>query len=442
MQNGEHSIIDEGGSVFMIQQIKMPSAGQTTDAARIVSIKVQAGDRVKRGDVLLEAETDKAVLPVESYAAGLVLEVLVGEGDDVTAGMPLVAIGSEEDQKSYTPGGKAPAAVPDEAPAQPAADAPEARVPAGASGTLDAEQEYLPILGGAVRTEARPAPQPAQRSQWPAMPNAKMLARELGVDLGGLSPANGVMLTRKDVRAAQAAVAGAASAAPEEADYEVVPQSRMRQAIARRMLESVRAIPAFQCTVAVDMEGCMALRKLAAERYDVKLSYNDILAKAVAAAARKYPLINARFEEDEIRMFRRVNIGLAVALDGALVVPVARGVDGMGLWEISQQYRELVQKARDGRLRPDEMGCGCITISNLGMFDVTAFTAIVNPPESCILAVGGISVQPVWDGEQFRPVHRMNVTGSFDHRIVDGAYGAKFLQELRTLLESPALMLC
>ena len=432
----------------MIQQIKMPSAGQTTDAARIVSIKVRAGDRVKRGDVLLEAETDKAVLPVESYAAGLVLEVLVAEGDDVTAGMPLVAIGSEEDQKGYTPGAGGPAAAPPATTAQragsdaPKNDAPKNDAPASAPETLDAEREYLPILSGSAREGGEASARPVQRRCWPAMPNAKMLARELGVDIDGLSPANGAMLTRKDVLAAQAAGAGADAVAPEEAACEVVPQSRMRQAIARRMLESVRSIPAFQCTVAVDMEGCMALRKLAAEKYDVRLSYNDILAKAVAAAVRKYPLINARFEDEEIRMFRRVNIGLAVALDGALVVPVARGVDGMGLREISKQYRELVQRAREGRLRPDEMGCGCITISNLGMFDVTAFTAIVNPPESCILAVGGISVEPVWDGAQFRPVHRMNVTGSFDHRIVDGAYGAKFLQELRALLESPALMLC
>ena len=412
------------------QPIKMPSAGQTTDAARITSVLVKVGDKVKRGDTLVEAETDKAVLPVESYLAGTVLEILVKEGDDVTSGDVLMMIGS---------GAAAPRPA-----AAPAVQAPAAPA-APAAGVLD-EEEYTPIIKGAT-----PAPRPAApavaKALWPAMPNAKMLARELGVELAGLTPANGVMLTRKDVRAAQAAAQAAEralpapAAAPAEAEYEVLPMTKTREVIGRRMLESVQNIPAWPCTVNINMEACMALKQSYQEKRGVKLSYNDIMAKAIAVASRKFPLVNARCEGGEVRVYRHTNVGLAVGLDGALLVPVVKGIDTMGLEEIADKYRQVVKKARDSKLAPSDMGCGSITISNLGMFDVDQFIAIVNPPESCILAVGRIAVQPVWDGQQFQPVHMMSVTGSFDHRIIDGAYGAQFLRELKLLMENPALML-
>ena len=189
------------------------------------------------------------------------------------------------------------------------------------------------------------------------------------------------------------------------------------------------------------MEACIALRESYQKKRGVKLSYNDIIAKAIAVASRKFPLVNARCENGEVRIYHHTNIGLAVALDGALVVPVVQAIDEKGLEQISAEYKQQVKKAREGKLAPSDMGCGSITISNLGMYDVDQFTAIVNPPESCILAVGSIRVEPVWNGTEFRPVHRMTVTGSFDHTIIDGAYGAQFLQELKALLEDPSLML-
>ena len=164
-------------------------------------------------------------------------------------------------------------------------------------------------------------------------------------------------------------------------------------------------------------------------------SVHDML-KAIAVASRKFPLVNARYEEDEVRVYKHTNVGLAVALDGALVVPVVKEIDAKGLEQIAGDY-----KARAGKLAPADMGCGSITISNLGMYDVDQFIAIDNPPESCILAVGSIKVKPEWDGEKFVPANMMTVTGSFDHRIIDGAYGAQFLQELKTLMEEPSLML-
>lgn len=417
----------------MIQEIKMPSAGQTTDEARIYEVHVKVGDTVKRGDVLMEAETDKAVLPVESFAAGEVLDVLVKEGDDVTAGTILAVIGKGEDAAHYQRGG----AVVSAAPAVPAA--PAAPVSA-------VEEEYLPIIKGAVRivppAPAVPAAAPAPAASYPAMPNAKMLAKEQGVDLSRILPANGVFIKRQDVLAYQAAPeVPAPGAAVSETEYEVMGMTRMRAIIGKRMQESLRDIPAWQCTVSVDMTACMALRTAYQEKRGVKLSYNDIMAKAIAVASRKFPLVNARCEDGEVRIYHHTNVGLAVALDGALVVPVVRGIDGKGLEQIAADYRAQIEKARNGKLEPADMGCGSITISNLGMYDVDHFTAIVNPPESCILAVGSIQLQPVWDGAAFRPVPRMTVTGSFDHRIIDGAYGAQFLHELKQLMEEPALMM-
>ena len=423
------------GGANVGQEIKMPSAGQTTDEATIVKVNVKVGDTVKRGDELLEAETDKAILPVESFAAGTVLDVLVQEGDAVTAGSVLAVIGKAEDAAVYRRGGgEAPA--PEAAPVQEAPAAPAER------------EEYLPIVKGQTPKAAPAVPAPAAvsaaRLDLPAMPNAKMLARELGVDIGTVPASNGVFVKRQDVEQAAKApkAAPAVEAAPaEEAEYEVMPMTRMRTVIGRRMQESMQNIPAWQCTVSVDMRACMALRDTYKAKREVKLSYNDIMAKAIAEASRKFPLVRARYEEGEVRIYKHTNVGLAVGLEGALVVPVVKEIDGKGLEEIAAAYKDVIQKARNNRLAPGEMGCGSITISNLGMYDVDHFIAIVNPPESCILAVGKIETQPVWDGAAFQPVPKMTITGSFDHRIIDGAYGAQFLRELKLLMENPALLL-
>ncbi len=385
----------------MIQEIKMPSAGQTTDEAKIVAINVRIGDSVKRGDVLVEAETDKAILPVESFAAGQVLDILVSLGDSVDAGTVLAVVGKAGDSYQRK-GSSKPAAAP---------------IPA-------------------------PAPVAPAATVYPAMPNAKMLAKERGIDLAEVTASNGVFIKRQDVLAfTPKAAAAPVVEVPTEADYDLLPMTRMRKAIAKRMQQSVNEIPAFQCTVSVDMRRCMALRETFKAKKGIKLSYNDILAKAIAKAAKKYTLINARYEGDEVRIYRHTNIGLAVGLEGALVVPVVKSVEEQGLEAVSAAYKVLVAKARENKLSPADMGCGSITISNLGMYDVDSFTAIVTPPESGILAVGSIKIQPQWDGKEFQPVPMMNITGAFDHRIIDGAYGAQFLQEVKLLMESPELML-
>ena len=411
-------------------EIKMPAAGQTTDEATIVSVNVKVGDTVKRGDVLCEAETDKATLPVESFAAGQVFDILVSEGDKVTAGTVLAVVGKAADAAKYVRGG---------------ADAPVAAAPAAVPAEVTEQDEYLPIIKGQSVRHAAPAAAPAaapvNRPTYLAMPNAKLMAKARGIDIRDVTAANGQFITRRDVEDYVPDVAAPAEAAPVEAEYEVLPMSHMRQIIGKRMKESLSEIPCWQCTTVIKMDACMALRDTYKEKKGVKLSYNDMMAKAIAVASRKFPLVNARYESGEVRVYRHTNVGLAVALDGALVVPVVRNIDGKGLAEIATDYKAQIAKARDGKLLPDDMGCGSITISNLGMYDVEQFIAIDNPPESCILAVGSIKVKPEWDGEKFVPANMMTVTGSFDHRIIDGAYGAQFLQELKTLMEDPALML-
>ena len=397
----------------------MPAAGQTTNKAVVYQICVKVGDTVKRGDVLLEAETDKAVLPVESYANGTVLAILVSEGDQVTAGSVLMAVGKPGE--AYAPAGET-------------ADAAPAASPAPAA-PIGEQEEYLPIIKGQSVTPA--APIETGRQDYPAMPNAKLLARERGIDIRQVTAANGQFVTRQDVeKYVPAAVSSAV-----EAEYEVLPMNRMRQIIGKRMKESLSEIPCWQCTTVIKMDACMALRDTYKEKKGVKLSYNDMMAKAIAVASRKFPLVNARYEGGEVRVYRHTNVGLAVALEGALVVPVVRNIDDKGLAEIAADYKAQIAKARDSKLLPEDMDCGSITISNLGMYDVEQFIAIDNPPESCILAVGSIKIKPEWDGEKFVPANMMAVTGSFDHRIIDGAYGAQFLQELKTLMEDPALML-
>lgn len=408
------------------QTIKMPSAGQTTDEAKIVKVNVKAGDTVKRGDVLVEAETDKAVLPVESFAAGTVFDVLVEEGDTVTAGSALAVVGKKEEAGAYRRGGVS----------TPAAAAAANKEPTAVSPAAD---EYLPIIKGAPVVHTAPAVPAPAHTVYPAMPNAKWMARDKGVELANVTASNGVFITRKDVLAAESTPV--ALSKEDAAEYEVMPMSRMRTIIGKRMQESMQNIPAWQCTTRIEMTACMALRETYLQKHSVKLSYNDMMAKAIAVAARKFPLVNARFENGKVRLYHHTNVGLAVALDGALVVPVVKAVEDKGLDELSGAYKAQVKKAREGKLLPDDMGCGSITISNLGMYDVDQFIAIVNPPESCILAVGSILVEPVWDGECFKPVHRMSVTGSFDHRMIDGAYGAQFLRELKLLMENPTLML-
>ena len=439
----------------MIKEIKMPSAGQTTDEVVVCRWLVKKGDKVERGDVLLEVETDKATLSIESFAKGIVIDTLAAEGDTIDAGVVLALVGDESDLASHNAAGKA-SGVSAEAPAE-APAAPVAASGAAAAPTESAADDFVPILKDVMKAarqrsaEIRSAETKiadAKCAEAPrAMPNAKRLAAELGVDLADVRAANGGLVKRSDVLArseeakASAAAAAALASAPGEGEYDLFPMTAMRKKIGARMLKSVQSIPAFQLSLSIDMTEAMKFREDIQARLGVKISYNDLFAKALAVTAGEFPFLNARYENDEIRIYRHTNIGLAVALPAGLVVPVIKYVESMGMAEIAAASKANIEKARAGTLEPADMGCGSTTISNLGMQGIEHFTAIVNPPECSIFALGGIIERPRWIDGGWKPVPVMEVTASYDHRVIDGQYGAQILAYLKNMLERPALML-
>ena len=423
----------------MIKEIRMPAGGQTTDVSVVGTWLVKIGDKVERGDALLEIETDKATLTVESYAKGIVLALLVEEGDETPAGEVIALIGDESDREEA----KVRLAGEDVLKNQ----KPEEEKKAIMEETLTSEEEYQPIDKNAPRrtkpkafvsgSEKDVLKQNARKpGQIKAMPNAKVLAKENHILLEDVAEASGKnVLKRQDV-------AAFLENHIHEKEETIIPFTNMRRVIARRMLDSVQNIPVFTAAVEIDMTQCMAFRRLVNSAKDErKVSYNDILFKCMEAAIRAYPYVNTSYSDEGILLHKDVNIGLAVSVEGGLVVPVVRRVQEKSISEIAAYNRENIGKARDGSLSLEEMSGGTITLSNLGMYPITQFTAIINPPEVCILAVGAIEEKPVLADGTWRAVPVMKLTGSFDHRIVDGAYAAGFLGELKRIIENPALAL-
>ena len=430
----------------MIKEIKMPAGGQTTDVSKIANWLVKEGDKVKRGTELLEIETDKATLTVESFAKGTVLALLVNEGDEIPAGEVIAYIGDESDREEVNARlGKGGAAAP----------APQAE-----AASDDEEDEYQPIDKNAPvnyvkkeepATEAAPAAEAApEKKPVPeniqAMPNAKLAAKENGVSLADVAAYTGKStLKRADVldyveNAPKDAQKAAAPAAVKRGD-ERIPLTKMRKAIAARMEKSSQTIPDFQVPTEIEMDACMAFRKMINADPDRKVSYNDILFKCMEAAIRKYPYINSSYDGEAIIVHHDINIGLAVAVDSGLLVPVVKNVEQKTISEISEINKQNIAKARVGKFAADDMRGATITLSNLGMYPVFEFTAIINPPEVCILALGAIEEKLVLKDGKVETVHVMRVTASFDHRVIDGAYGAGFLKELKTIVENPAMAL-
>lgn len=415
----------------MLKEITMPAGGQTTDTSVVGTWLVKQGDKVKRGDPLLEIETDKATLTVESFAKGTVLAILVEEGDQASAGDVIAYIGEESDLPELEKRLKGEKA---EAPEEDGTQ--KASPQAAAEGE---EAEYQPIDPS---SPVRYVSGKEDLGEIKAMPNAKKIAREQQVSLRDVAEFAGKsILKRQDVQA-YLDQEGKNAAEVKEPEDTRIPLTTMRKVIARRMLESSANIPSFQATVEVDMTNCIALRgAVNAGRKEGKISYNDILFKCMEAAIRRYPYLNASYTDEAILVHKDVNIGLAVSVEAGLVVPVNKKVNGKGIEEIAADNRTNIQKAREGKLAPEDMSGGTITLSNLGMYPVTEFNAIINPPEVCILAVGAMEEKPVWEDGQWKPVPVMKITGSFDHRVIDGAYGAQFLAELKKIMENPALAL-
>ncbi|MDR7507850.1 MAG: dihydrolipoamide acetyltransferase family protein, partial [Armatimonadota bacterium] len=372
------------------------------------------GEPVARGDPLAEIETDKVNVDIEAEEAGVLLQILVEEGQSAPVGAPIAIIGAAgEEIPTAAARPSPPAAAPAPAPA-PAAPSPAPPVPAGAR---------------AERVKASPL--------------ARKLAEEHGIDLTqvrGTGP--GGRITREDVEAAIAAAARPAAPAP-AADYEVLPLTRIRQTIARRMTESTQQAPHFYITMEVVMDEALRLRQHLNQALGATppVSVNDLVLKAVALALRAHPALNSALVEGAIRRYRRVNLAVAVALPEGLIAPVVHDCDRLSLTEIAARTTELGERARSGRLRPEDYEGGTFTVSNLGMFgDVDSFAAIINPPHAGILAVGRALPRPVVRDGQIVPATTMKVTLSADHRVTDGAEAARFLAEVKRLLENPLLL--
>ena len=416
----------------------MPAAGQTTDEATVTKILVKVGDSVKKGDVLLEVETDKTVLPIESFAKGLVTEIFVKEFDKVDAGTALLAIGDEKDLAAAKSGAAAPA--PAAAPAAPAAASAD-----------DDEDDFAPIIPGqapvAAPAPVAPAAPVAKASgDYKAMPNAKKLASELGVDLSTVAPANGEFIKASDVKlAAEQKPAVAAEASAPEADYVDEKLPNIRKVIAKAMHTSLSTMAQLTLNTSFDATKILALReqlKANAEKFGYgNITLNDMILFAVSRVILNHRSLNANYLDDTMRFFNTVNLGIAVDTDRGLLVPTLAHAEKLSLNELSAQAKALIGEAQKGTIAPDKLRNGSFTVTNLGSLGIESFTPVINPPQTGILGVDTITrrIKEVNGEDVTYPAMGLSLT--FDHRALDGAPAAKFLKELVFARENFDLLL-
>ncbi len=413
----------------MAEVVNMPRLSDTMEEGTVAKWHKQIGDKVEEGDLLAEIETDKATMEFEAFQEGVLLHIGVDEGNTAPVDSILAILGEEgEDVSALVNGGGEPAPqaeaaapVKEEAPATPAAPVAE---------------EAAPVVVNGDRLKASPL--------------ARKLAEDKGVDLNTVKGSGeGGRIVKRDIdnyqapavsSAPQVNMASAGAAAPGMA-YEEHPVSQMRKTIARRLSESKFSAPHFYLTLDIDMDQAIEARKNINAVAEAKISFNDFVIKAAAVALKQHPTINSSWAGEVIRQNHDINIGMAVAVDEGLLVPVIRNADQKGLSTINREAKEFAGKARDKKLQPHEWEGNTFTISNLGMFGIEEFTAIINSPDACILAVGGIKQVPVVKGGEIVPGNVMRVTLSCDHRVVDGASGAAFLQTFKGILENPLNML-
>ena len=427
-------------------ELKMPQMGYDMQEGTVVRWLKQEGESVLVGEAIAEIETDKAVVEFESYASGVLRKVLVLEGATVPVGEPIAIVGEvDEDVAEESP------PPPDQEPVEPPSQEEEPE-PASSS---------IPLPGN---VEPEPATAPSREVR--ASPVARRLAEERGFDLSSIEGTGpGGRITKDDVLAyeppaeeAQEAPVAEVEEEPSKAmeeetpptpvsekppvseDEDRVPITRMRQQIARVTVKSKQEKPHFYVSCEIDMTRAMELRvqiNEALEAHGTRVSVNDLIIRACVDSLKRYPKFNAFFEEDGIRMNDTINIGVAISLEEGLIVPAIMDCGGKSLAEIAQASKDLVERSNSGALHPQEYTGGTFAISNLGMFDVTSFVAIIQPPQTAVLAVGTVAKRPVVRDNQLAIAQTMNATLSADHRIVDGAEGAEFLVEVKRLLENP-----
>ncbi len=419
----------------MEEVVLMPRLSDTMTEGVIAGWHKKIGDTVKKGEVLADIETDKATMELESYKDGILLYQGAKAGEKILVNELLCIIGKDGlDVNAIVAAVKGGAT----ATATPAAAAPTTSAPVAAPAASSSN--------AAVVNEGRIF----------ASPLAKKIAQEKGIDLKYVKGTgeNG-RITRSDLEnytpgtavATTASVSSSSSASAPSfvpsgtVSFVDTPVSQMRKVIAKRLSESLFTAPHFYLTMKINMDAAIKARTLLNENATTKISFNDMIVKATALSLKQHPKVNSSWMGDFIRENYHVNIGIAVAVDEGLLVPVLRFADGLSLSQISGTVKEFAKKAKDKKLQPADWEGSTFTISNLGMFGIDSFTAIINPPDACILAVGGIAQEPVVKNGQIVPGNVMNVTLSCDHRVVDGATGAAFLQTLKSLLEEPLRML-
>ncbi|RAJ25551.1 pyruvate dehydrogenase complex dihydrolipoamide acetyltransferase [Pedobacter cryoconitis] len=421
--------------------VRMPLLSDTMTEGVIAEWHKKVGDKIKNDDILADVETDKATMEVMGYADGTLLHIGVEKGAAAKVNGIIAIVGPEGfDISGILNQG--------DAPAKPAADKADAPVKEAAA------------AAAAAPAEAQEETHTADGSRLKASPLAKRIAKEKGIDLAQVAgSADGGRIIKKDIEnfkpAAAAAKGTEAASAPASAEksapvlaqyigeekYTEKPVSQMRKVIAKRLSESLFTAPHFYLTMSIDMDAAMAARVKMNEFSPVKLSFNDLVIKAVAVALKQHPNVNSSWLGDKIRYNEHVNVGVAIAVEDGLLVPVVRFADGKSLSRISAEVKDFAQRAKAKKLQPSDWEGSTFTVSNLGMFGIDEFTAIINTPDSCILAVGGISQVPVVKNGAVVPGNVMKVTLSCDHRTVDGATGAAFLQTFKALLEEPVRLL-
>jgi pyruvate dehydrogenase E2 component (dihydrolipoamide acetyltransferase) len=418
--------------------VRMPLLSDTMTEGVIAEWHKKVGDKVKDDDILADVETDKATMEVMGYAEGTLLHIGVEKGQAAKVNGIIAIVGPEgTDISGILSQGDAPA----KAVADKSADAPLAE-------KAEESKEEAPTESNASGERVK------------ASPLAKRIAKDKGIDLNQVSgSADGGRIIKKDIENYKPAAAPAQSAKEDapaapaektvaplpvyvgEEKFTEKPVTQMRKVIAKRLSESLFTAPHFYLTMSIDMDGAIAARTKMNEFASVKISFNDLVLKAVAVALKQHPNVNSSWLGDKIRYNDHINIGVAVAVEDGLLVPVVRFADGKSLSRISAEVKDFAQRAKAKKLQPADWEGSTFTISNLGMFGIDEFTAIINPPDACILAIGGISQVPVVKNGAVVPGNVMKVTLSCDHRVVDGATGSAFLQTLKALLEEPVRLL-
>jgi pyruvate dehydrogenase E2 component (dihydrolipoamide acetyltransferase) len=414
----------------MAEIVKMPKLSDTMTEGVVSKWHKKVGDKVKSGELLAEIETDKATMDFESFQDGVLLYIGVEEGKGAPVDSILAILGAAgEDYKALMDGAASATAT---------ATAPAEEVPAAVSAPA---ASTAPVASTAPTVSS-------DDSRTKASPLAKKIASDKGIDLSQVSGSgDGGRIVKRDIENyTPAASSTKTTAAPVfvpagTEQFTEVATTQMRKVIARRLAESKFTAPHFYLTIEIDMDNAISSRTAINASGEVKISYNDFVVKACAMALRKHPVINSSWLGDKIRTNHHVHIGVAISVEDGLLVPVVRFADQKGLHQISAEVKDYAGRAKTKKLQPADWEGNTFTISNLGMFDIDQFTAIINPPDACILAVGSIQQKPVVKNNAVVPGNVMKVTLSCDHRVVDGVAGSEFLKTLKTYLENPVMML-